>query len=72
MMIRTLVLSVAAGVMLAGSNGMFPGLLIGEELGCDRLAPCDLQAVLDNHHHAYHPHTENTPDDFFRLASFAR
>ncbi len=72
MVIRTLVMSVTAGLLLAGSNGMLAGALGSAESGCELSAPCDLKAVLDKHHHAYHPHTENTPDDFFRLASFAR
>ena len=72
MVIRTLVLTVTAGLLLTGSNGMFLGSIGGDEFGCELSAPCHLQAVLERHHHAYHPHTENTPDDFFRLASFAR
>lgn len=72
MVMRTLAMSVTAGLLLAGSNGMFPGVIGSDESGCALSAPCDLKAVLDKHHHAYHPHTENTPDDFLRLLSFAR
>lgn len=66
--IRTLVMSVTAGLLLAGSNGPFLGAIVGDESGCELSVPCDLKAVLDDHSHAYHPHRGNTVDDFFRLA----